>query len=479
MSRNDAKRTVGGFWRDGLLLTLWRHKLIVGIVYLGVVWTGISLLLSAKPTYDVNAVVAIQPRIYRQDRDNVAVSSRPEDVTRPQVALVESEDVIRRAIALVGAERLNPDGSDPARRLLDAPLSPVDAAYRTVKKALSVRTEPFTNLVEVSFQHPDPALAVAFIKALLQVFIEKHYELYSNATAVAFFLEQQRQTGDEFRHASAALTEFASSAQIFDVNEQRRLYLDRHNRIASDLAALQGTIIEKERKAAIIPSQLEQMKPINRLPQVVALTQSSNERRTPVLITPKESTSSRLASDPPLLLVRVYQDTIAELVKLNIDLAGMHAREAHQAAELKQVEADLVTISTKEAKFERLRQDVAEAKTRSEFFSRKAFEEQLTQDLKARKLSNVQVVQQPTVPLDPVWPKRMILAVGILLSLMPLLGLPIVHQLAARRHREIATRTYRSRIRVRRRPLARNDRAPSSDLKRRKANLDNGHANGH
>jgi succinoglycan biosynthesis transport protein ExoP len=421
---NVSERRVVEILPHRWIRRLWGRRYLVGFAYLAVVWAAVAVLILTPVKYEVSAVLFIQPGLYGSDNDKYSRSSRPEEIARSQTALLESENVIRGAIGVVGVEGVRPASS----LWLQSGRDPTDDAYVAAKNALRVRTEPYTSLIRVTFRHGDPKFAVDFTKALVQSFTDKHFELYSNVNAVAFFSAQQKQSNQAFARASSALAAFSSTNQVFSIENQRRLLLEQRSRLASERASTKGTIAEKESQVGIIPGQLSQMKPVNRLVQAIGLIQNqakTSEESPPI---------SQLATDPPLLLVRVYQDTVATLVKLNTELAGLRALAKHQDAEITKVDADLSVISAREAEFEMLRLEVTQAKFNSELFTKRAFDEQLSQDLNEKRLSSVQVVQQATLPLEPIWPPRLFISLGLLLSLLPLLAAPVVYH---------ATRTAR------------------------------------
>ena len=151
--------------------------------------------------------------------------------------------------------------------------TPLDEAYVSAKKALKVRQEGVSDIISVAFRHRDPKLAVAFTNALIEIFTARYLQLYRNSSdSVLFFLEQKKENRAALEKASAALQEFASANRVFKIDDQIRLLLEQRSHQASDLAKTTGVIIEKEKEALTIPTQLSQMKPINRLPQITGLT---------------------------------------------------------------------------------------------------------------------------------------------------------------------------------------------------------------
>jgi uncharacterized protein involved in exopolysaccharide biosynthesis len=107
-------------------------------------------------------------------------------------------------------------------------------------------------------------------------------------------------------------------------------------------------------------------------------------------------------------------------VRTHTEIAGLRALEAQQEQSLKTIDGDLTSMGAREAEFERLQLEVVQSKANAELFSKKAFEEQLSQDLNERKFTPVQVLQEATIPLTPIWPRvDVLLLIGILLCVVP------------------------------------------------------------
>src|SRR5688572_14704858 len=187
---------------------------LASVLYIILVWAGISIALSGLPIYATHAILQIRSAPHQaRDPEKVTSSARPEQIARPQITILESETVIRRAIAAAGEEKLY-----PKRATFEMPwksrLSPRDAAYVTATKKLSVRSEPLTDMIKLSFRHDSPEFSVAFLKALVQSFHERHFDLYGNGGAAAFFWDQKSHSDEVFARSSAQLVEFSVANQI-------------------------------------------------------------------------------------------------------------------------------------------------------------------------------------------------------------------------------------------------------------------------
>jgi succinoglycan biosynthesis transport protein ExoP len=392
----------------------------------------------ASPTYEVSAIISVKPGLYGVETATV----RADQNVRSQVALLESEDVIRQTIGAVGAAELYPNQEargnliDVISQIVaavgaaelypnqgaDGYLTAEDRAYIAAKRKLAVRYEPQTDIIRISFRHTSPHLAVDFVRTLVEKFTRRYFELYTNEKAVAFFWDQQKQSREEYVQTSNALAEFSVKHQTYNVYEQQKLLLEHQSLLETALLTTKGAIADKTAQVANIPAQLSQMRPVGRLPQVTGLTQR---------IAPsaeQQGQIDRLAADPPLLLVRVYQDTIAQLVKLQTELAGLQALAVKQEQAVLEQAKLLGDLAKKEAQFAQLRLAVDHARQNYELFTQKAQERQLEQDQTAARLSSVQVVQPATKPLTPVSPSLVFLCVLVLaIVLFPVGGVAVYH----------------------------------------------------
>ena len=415
----------------------WPRKYLIFVSYCAVVWLAILVALFGSPTYEVTAIISIKPgALFVVDPEKIAAAA-PEQFARPQITLLESETVVRRAVSAVGGERLYRAKTGglqlpqiargPLKSLFPA-LSLNDYAYMTAKKNLTIRQEPQTDIIMVTFRNSDPRVAVDFTNALVRSFSQRFFEVYSNTGAVDFFWEQKKKSEEAFTRTSKAFAVYSSRYGLFRIQEQRGLLLQQRSAMAAALIVTRGSIAEKESQVAAIPGQLAQLKqPLARSALLKSLIGPQKSDTPP----PPETSSlslSGIADDPPLLLVRVYQDTVASLVRTHTEIAGLRALEVQQEQSLKDIDSQLTLMGAREAEFERLQLEVTQLKANAELFSKKAFEERLAQDLNERKFTPVQILQEATLPLKPIWPRPVVLLVfGFVLCFVPGLAAAGIH----------------------------------------------------
>ncbi|MET0528014.1 MAG: hypothetical protein ABW003_06665 [Microvirga sp.] len=410
----------------------------------------IAYVMRADKVYSSNALVLVRADLYNNDPAKNADARGGDRTARAQIPLFSSEDVIRSAIAEIGIAKLFTEDA------LRSSLKPEDQAYVLARRALEVELEPQTDLIRVSFRHNDPATAAEFVRVLVNKFSDRYYEIYQNAGTVTFFQEQKDQAAGEFAQASSKLAKYAADNQVYRIEEQQRLLLAQRSKVASALSATQGAIEQKRAEKSSIPKQLSQMRVVGRLPQVTGLTQ-----QTPPAAQGQNSSSAqsgaaaqaltnkadgdridRLATDPPVLLIKVYQDTIASLVKLHTDLDGLIALEQNQASQIKTLDTNLNGLADQAAEFEKLKLASDAASQRVKAYTKRALDEQLSHAMNTNKLSSIQIVQSPTIPFKPIWPVPVLLfAAAFALCLLPISGVVAYEVVKAAAPKPQVTRT--------------------------------------
>lgn len=439
----------------------------------------IAYVMRAEKVYSSNALVLVRADLYNSDPAKNA-DARGDRTARAQIPLFGSEDVIRSAIAELGIPKLFTEDA------LRSSLKPEDQAYVLARRALEVELEPQTDLIRVSFRHNDPAIAAEFVRVLVNKFSDRYYEIYQNAGTVTFFQEQKDQAANEFAQASSKLAKYAADNQVYRIEEQQRLLLAQRSKVASALSATQGAIDQKRAEKTSIPKQLSQMRVVGRLPQVTGLTQHIPPAPQVLSSTPAAQSGTaaqalankadgdridRLATDPPVLLVKVYQDTIASLVKLHTDLDGLVALEQNQASQIKALDTSLNGLADQAAEFEKLKLASDAASQRVKAYTKRSLDEQLSHAMNTNKLSSIQIVQSPTVPFKPIWPVPVLLfAAAFALCLLPVSGVVAYEVVKAAAPKPQVTRTFAAFAGATTKPIAVNTDKDAALRAARKAN---------
>jgi uncharacterized protein involved in exopolysaccharide biosynthesis len=404
---------------------LWRRKALVLLTTALIGLAGALASFYITPIYEVASIVSGQiggsPQTEAVNRAAISAAVI-EQRLNSQAQILQSEEVVRRTIRSEGVTNLFPE---EAARAAARGRSPEDTAYKATTKALTVRVEPNTNLLRVSFRHTDPGIAVNFVKSLIQNFIDRNLELERDIGAVGFFEKMQAKYNGDLEAASAAFSSFSSTSKAFSIEEQRKLTLERGNALKAALALTRGNIAEKSSQIAALDAELLRIRP--RALESRQLGLPSGQK----LQNDSDQSQQPFTSDPPLLMVRVFQESVQVLVRLRSEAAGFRALEEQQRKELAKVDEELQVLSSNEAQFERLKRELELARQRVDLYAKRVSEQQLEANLNADRFSSIRVVQAATMPLEPVFPKaHLLIPLALLIGVIAGMGIAVLAEVA-------------------------------------------------
>lgn len=430
---------------EDLYSSILKHKIAVGIIIAVSVACSVLVACTLTPMFEATAFLIIGQPNPEGGRDTSRTSS---EVATSLMRVAESDEVIRRTVQAVGIRKLEERHSQESpligmrrhilgeistflgRNAADQPPRDEDPIQRErlirrTAQNLNVKIEPNSDVMRISFRHSVPTTAADFTNQLAQVFIDRQISLYNRPGAVEFYEKQKEHFNSEFMKASAEFGKFSGRSSIYDIDDQKQLLLKRITEISASIAATRGALAEKNGQKEALVSQLRRLKPVTQSPYVSSLVESlaTEERQDGTgranvgrAAVPDE----RLPSDapPPLLMVKVYQDTMVMLFKTNSDIRGLTAAMAEQEETLRTITNELRSLSDKQAEYSRLKNNVAQAAYNVETYSRREVEEKISADMSRSKLSNVKIFQTALVPLDPVSPNiALFAAFGAILGL--------------------------------------------------------------
>jgi succinoglycan biosynthesis transport protein ExoP len=275
----------------------------------------------------------------------------------------------------------------------------------SLRNFISAKQEGRSDLLRVSFRHADPAIAAKFLDELADALIATQGDLVQVPGADIFFQQQTKRLEQAAEQAGTDLWNFSVAASTYSVTDQRKLLLQRADTIGSLIASTRGSIEDRKGQKQAILDQLMTLRPVHQSRTVTAIVNSLRGRDY------KESenavgTIQNEEDAPPLLLVKVYQDAMANLLKVNTDLNGSLRVEKLFTVELEKINAELASLSSKEAEYERLKRVFTSASAAAERYGSRVIEEQLSQDIaKKTQLSSVRVVQRAEKSTVPVFPR--------------------------------------------------------------------------
>ncbi len=428
---------------------VWARKLTFLIVFTLIAASAVAFTLLVTPLFQSEAL--LMTTLDRAQRQQAQFPETLRYQLNSQIYIINSEDVLRQAISEFGPQRLYPDQNKSASwqapdflspglwdnvlkiaslfrsESLDEGHSDVDRALLKVKKRLAVNLEKDSQILSLTFRHPDPKVAEQFLGLVVQDFLKRQADLSGNAAAPAFFRQEVARYRDEYRNVSAELADFSRQHSIYSVGQETKLALARRDDTLAALAKTRGSIVEKEAQAATYQNTVAQLRRRISLPGEI----TGPKQNVPAGIGSETNTSgtgndaltesNRLpVHESPLLLVKVFQETAQQLVDLNSQIVGLKSLEKSQNSSLSDTERRLGELSTISAEFRRLNDQLDTVSKVLEAQVGHTADAQTNADWDASaKLSNVKVAQSATAPTEPAFPpKPLFISLGAVIGVV-------------------------------------------------------------
>jgi succinoglycan biosynthesis transport protein ExoP len=269
---------------------------------------------------------------------------------------------------------------------------------------ISAKAEGRSDLLRISFRYPDPTIAAEFMNELANALVVTQADLVQVPGADIFFQQQTRRLEQEAEKAGTDLRNFSVAASIYSVADQRQLLLKRADELGNLIANTRGQMEDRKGQKQAIADQLLLLRPVNQSKTVTSIV--NNLRGRDARDGEHAGTAQSFDETPPLLLVRVYQDAMANLIKANTDLMGFQRVEKLLVGELEKINAELASLSSKEAEYDRLKRVLTRASAAADHYGSRVIEEQINLDIaKKTQLSSVRVVQRAEKSTGPVFPR--------------------------------------------------------------------------
>lgn len=340
---------------------LLRHRVLVVALSCCSVLLATAVAMFQTPIYESTAVLLIKfgrEMISRPEiGDRETLVSQENEIVNVEIQILRSEAVIEETIKALTVERLYPGlYENPPEGL------PIDRlAAERFRRNFIVRAVPASDVLTVSFRHPDPELAADTVNALVEQFEKKHLETFSvRAEATRFLDEKVASYDSQLEKLEQQVQAFRATHPAFSVDEPGSLLMQQKSRLTSDLDRTREEI-------AVI-------------------------RR-------------RLATPSPV-------DT-AERMSDRTELRSHLEEEKSLSAELGATQAELQNLAALQKEYRQLIREQDETEALYSTYFKKLAEARISNEMDQKKIANISVIQSGRVPLKPIRPRKLLyVAVG-------------------------------------------------------------------
>lgn len=218
---------------EEILYVVFRRKLpIIALVIIAGAIFAYGLATDV-PTYKAEAIVMIRrlPLGYQMPAESRSVLKRGE-VVNSEVEIIQSPAVAEQVV-----DRLNlAEGKDRARVIYN------------VNRQIRAEAEPESNIIKISFSHPNPERAAAVANAALDSYLEVRARVALDYDAVNYLDEQARRVKAEIDSISAEIARYGAEDGQLSRGVKGEQHMGLINRFMNQLTGLEASILAKEEK---------------------------------------------------------------------------------------------------------------------------------------------------------------------------------------------------------------------------------------
>lgn len=421
-----------GSMRD-ILTVLFKQKRKIIITFLIIV-AGITVgTLLISPTYEARSTLLVKfgrEYLYKPevgDARSPMAQGGQEELINSEVQILTNRDLIEQVITTVGLPKFTSGISTFSG------VSPMDAAISRFKKLLFVEPVKKSNVIDVSFQHTDPELSARAVNLLVDLFREKHLQIYADPNS-SFLSEQLSGFSLRLKQAEEKLEAFKQTHGIFALDDQRALLLRQRGEAESADRDAQNRIGEATQRIASLESQMKRVAknvPVSMEPERFRTTDDAMTQLLGLRLREQELLEKYREDNRLVVNVRkeiailekflkrqeharekvtrgknpVYEDMEKELYKAQAELASLRARRTSLTSQIAFLDREIRELDGKGTALAALKREVAANEKNYQTYLERAEEARISDTMNRQKMANVTIIQKATVPTEPIKPR--------------------------------------------------------------------------
>jgi uncharacterized protein involved in exopolysaccharide biosynthesis len=233
-----------------ILTILFKHKYKILVTFL-VISIGVTIFAfysTGAKTYESKSVILVKfgrEFMTRPEEGRTGQVIPQQAIIAGEITILTSRDLLTRVVKQIGPETIYPWVKNAEN------LSPLYAAVNTFEQNLSVERIGGSNMIQITFVHPDPMMAATSLNTLVDLFKEKHIEVLSGEGSA--FLENQREISrGKLRESERKLADYRQRYGVFSLEDQRQSLIDRRANLDTSLKTVQNEINALQQKIVFI-----------------------------------------------------------------------------------------------------------------------------------------------------------------------------------------------------------------------------------
>ena len=413
---------------------------IVAVLLATVIIVAVGSLI-VKPIYRASAKLLVKP-----GREDIYVSptgaspamfdpSAGSEKVRTEIAIINSLDLVRELVDSVGVDRLF-DYPTLRGRFFEENSKPnipsLQKVYRTIQERLDVTAISKSSVIDIAFEWPDPMIAAEVVNILVDLYLVKHLEVYTDSRTYELLDEQSKKWERKLRASEKNLEDFKRLHSLNSLSEERSLLLARLSALEAARAYTASEIEETFSMITALKAQLSNLKKhvtlqerVNSDSETLAnlkakllelelqgLKEDIDQVETMI---DKEKKGSEVVSGTSPIAQTLQSDLITARARLK----SLKAKARNQELQIAKYQEGLNRFVDLEKEMKELARKGAIDETNYKLYLTKFEESKISANMDKERIANVSVIELAVPNPRPVKPKMMLnLFLGCFLGLV-------------------------------------------------------------
>ena len=422
----DFKAPSGGI-RD-VLRIIFKYRGRMVVVFFIVFASVVLVTFMTPPVYEAKSALMVKfgrEHIYRPElgEGRSPLFLTQEGAINSEIQILTSRDLLKKVVMAIGHEKMYGDRI----RIFSTRTAPVEEAVLQFERNLRVENRMRSDVIQVSYFHGDPHMAAKVVNLLVDLFREKHLQVFSVTTTP--FLEQQLAIySRKLKDAETMLEAFKQKNRIYSIDEQRGFHLRRRAEVDTALMNIDGQIQGLQQRQAFLKTNAAG-DPERAMESTRSRLLDLQLKERELLRRYKESSQTVTAVREEITIVKntleglQQKNSVMEKLKVQEELNGLKLRQATLSKIIEGIDREIQDLDSKGREFQDLKGIVAMHESNYQTYLRKIEEARIAEDMDRQKIASISVIQTASIPAEPVKPRKDYnMLLGLVLGALSALG---------------------------------------------------------
>jgi len=453
-------QTVQSMTRDALAVTF-RHRRLIRQAFLWTLLGGILAVMVFGIKYESDAEIAMRPWSRTPAAVTPDQSPRPlppndngatEMMINSEIELLTSDDMLQHVVVTCNLQYGEKKWFTPYKLAIYRAIpgywdTLIPRAISKLNNDLEIDEVKSSNMLTISYSAKDTDEAACVTRALTNFYMAKHVATWRPAKMFDFFSEQAGDYRQRLSDDEQKLLEFARTQDAVDAPVQMGLNVNQESQFLSSLRQTQAQIAGTEEQmranqamASSLPPRIATNQTVSDNFQLVA------DLKTTLVNLQIQRTSLLNKYDPNYPLVKVIDTQIAQARQAIADqenqpvhennsgqnpvyvqvqqslaasqalLPDLQAKAASEAESVKKYHQEALEFDAKAITQADLQRDIGAMQGNYLLYLTKREEARIEDMLDARRVDNVVIVKQPTVPVIASFSPPLLVVLALVLA---------------------------------------------------------------